>query len=473
MFNKVLKKTGIAALALTVMTSMVVSAMPVFGIPQNATITHITSTVEKQEPVYTNPATGEVISASEFKKEYAVAVPVIMYHKFSDEIKEQNEWCITSAQLKADFIEYKKAGFTPVTVSEYRLLSHLYKTAAFSPTEDFAKNIEAFMEMYAKFPNPILITVDDGYDDGYEILFPLLQEYGFKANISVVGLYSEKSPDYLSEEEIKALATSGLVEIGNHTYELHEASFAELDSMYNAPSKKEEIKRDYIRNERYLTAILGEIPAYFTYPNGLHSDMTEEILTEMGTQVSFVTNSTDTFITLNSDTRRIPRINRLNDVSSTDFVLHIAEILLKQTGEDTKSQHTALIHYCQTGGKEAEQNNELQFEEVMPKMPDTGHLKFGFNDKKYDFTYEKIGETEVLKLEDVFSIESAYVSFFGGVCRVVLNGRTIFVKGMTKIGEGNPDTAFLDKIYIPAREMFEKLGYKVDAYPATGEIIVY
>ncbi len=481
MLNKILKTTFLTGLALTVTVNAYATGMPNFGAVTPAPGVQKTAATSKNDPVFSDAARGISITRSELKKEYNINIPAIMYHKFSEKVEEQNEWCISTDQLKADFIEYKNAGFTPVTISEYRLLSHLYKTAAFSDDAGFAENAAAFLALYEKYPNPILLTVDDGYDDGYEVLLPLLEEFGFKANVSIVGLYSEKSPNYLSAEEIREMAISGLVEFGNHTYELHEVPFEQLDAMYKDTQKKAAVKADYVKNENFLSGILGTPSAYFTYPNGLYSDMTEEILTEMGVQVSLTTNSSDDLITLNSGTRKIPRINRANDVGSADFVKHVIGKISDQSTVDVEKHHASLLAYYEGRAAEEPVKEELEkepAEEAVAEpekivLPKEGKLAFGFNDKKYEFQYKNIDGEPMLKLDDVYAIESAFVNFLGSVCRVTFRGKTVFVKGMTDTLVSYADRTYLERMYIPAREMFEKLGYTVDVYPSTGDIIVY
>ncbi|HBK86802.1 MAG TPA: polysaccharide deacetylase [Firmicutes bacterium] len=74
-------------------------------------------------------------------------------------------------------------------------------------------------------PRPIILTFDDGYKSDYELVFPTLRTYGFRA---VHFLYVKKvdHANGLTPEEIAELLAAGH-EIGNHTYnhiELHTAS---------------------------------------------------------------------------------------------------------------------------------------------------------------------------------------------------------------------------------------------------------
>lgn len=61
----------------------------------------------------------------------------------------------------------------------------------------------------------IALTFDDGYRDFYQYAFPLLKKYQIKATVYVI-YNAINDPAYLSEEMIKEMLSSGLVEIGSH-----------------------------------------------------------------------------------------------------------------------------------------------------------------------------------------------------------------------------------------------------------------
>jgi peptidoglycan/xylan/chitin deacetylase (PgdA/CDA1 family) len=72
----------------------------------------------------------------------------------------------------------------------------------------------------------VIITVDDGHASFMDYAFYQLREYGFKATVSVVGKYvggyTHENHPRLSWDECRYLRKSGLVEIGCHTYDLHD-----------------------------------------------------------------------------------------------------------------------------------------------------------------------------------------------------------------------------------------------------------
>ena len=84
-------------------------------------------------------------------------------------------------------------------------------------------------------PNAILLTFDDGYANHYNRVYPLLRAYGFHAVFFVVGSWMEGRPDgtvrygdkdvprtrFLSWDQAREMAASGLAEFGSHSWDLH------------------------------------------------------------------------------------------------------------------------------------------------------------------------------------------------------------------------------------------------------------
>ncbi|MEW9583337.1 poly-beta-1,6-N-acetyl-D-glucosamine N-deacetylase PgaB [Paraburkholderia sp. DGU8] len=90
-------------------------------------------------------------------------------------------------------------------------------------------------------PRAVLLTFDDAYKSQYTRAFPLLQEYGYPALVGVVTRWtdtpagqgvriSHKSvmpPDYfMSWDDLREMAQSGLVEIASHTHDMHHGALA-------------------------------------------------------------------------------------------------------------------------------------------------------------------------------------------------------------------------------------------------------
>ena len=67
---------------------------------------------------------------------------------------------------------------------------------------------------------PVVLTFDDGHYNNYFYAYPIIEKYNFKANLNVIGCFSEYSTSsgdidnhnysYLTWSEIKTLHDSGL-----------------------------------------------------------------------------------------------------------------------------------------------------------------------------------------------------------------------------------------------------------------------
>jgi len=94
-----------------------------------------------------------------------------------------------------------------------------------------------------KLPLPeqaVLITFDDGYRSVYTNAFPILKLFNAPAVVAVVGSWLDQTKgevvnfdgrsvsrqEMLSWDQIKEMTSSGLVEIGSHTYGLHDGILA-------------------------------------------------------------------------------------------------------------------------------------------------------------------------------------------------------------------------------------------------------
>lgn len=164
-------------------------------------------------------------------------IPVLMYHAVSDDMWGIDELFVSPANMRAQLQYLVDNGYDPIFFSD---LSHI---------EDYDR--------------PIILTFDDGYDDNYNYLYPMLQEFGVKATIFVItGMMGDEH--YFTAEQAKEMSDSGLVDIQSHTVDHDELGTLSYEAQqYQLSQSRLEIAR-----------ITKRIPYVLAYPSGSYNSNT-------------------------------------------------------------------------------------------------------------------------------------------------------------------------------------------------------
>ncbi len=107
----------------------------------------------------------------------------------------------------------------------------------------------------------IVITFDDGYRDFYTDVYPLLQKYHAKATVYVIAGFVDYK-NYMTEAQLRELASSGLVDIGAHT--VHHVGLQYTD--------QKTVKKEVEESKSLLEGMLGVPVVSFAYPDGSYDD---------------------------------------------------------------------------------------------------------------------------------------------------------------------------------------------------------
>jgi peptidoglycan/xylan/chitin deacetylase (PgdA/CDA1 family) len=170
-------------------------------------------------------------------------VPILEYHMVND--KEADTYAVPTAEFKEQLDYLREQG--------YQTISML----------DFMKAKKGKLELPAK---PIILTFDDGYEDNYTELLPILERYDMKATVFMVTNFIG-TEGYLSWDQLRDMQTRG-IEIGSHT------------ANHNPVS---ELTDDEIRDELGLSKLLLEWNGihtvyFFSYPNGIYNKTALDLL---------------------------------------------------------------------------------------------------------------------------------------------------------------------------------------------------
>ena len=169
-----------------------------------------------------------------------VNVPVLMYHAVSDDKWGYWDLFVSPQTLEEELLYLQENRYQTIWFED---LSHV---------EDFEK--------------PVILTFDDGYDDNYTELFPLLQKYNAKATIFVIPK-AIGSAHKMTAEQVFELSQSGLVSIQSHTY-----SHGNLSTM-----NEETLIFEMEASKNYIAALTGQVPYAVCYPEGKHSELAVEV----------------------------------------------------------------------------------------------------------------------------------------------------------------------------------------------------
>ena len=219
------------------------------------------------------------------KKKYEV--PVVMYHRVIN--KSENEGIHGTYIYENIFREHMKY-----------LKDNNFSVITF---EDL--NNIGWRNRFDKNKKYIIITFDDGYVDNYELAFPILKEFNFKATIFLMGesTYNEwdvkadgeKSFPLMSVEMIKEMQDYG-IEFGAHTF-----NHPKLNKLSN-----DEIKHQIVDVKKPLEEKIGREIITFAYPYGILNDYAKKMVEEAGYTFGVATDSGS--ICLSDDLYQIRRI---------------------------------------------------------------------------------------------------------------------------------------------------------------------
>ena len=106
----------------------------------------------------------------------------------------------------------------------------------------------------------VILTFDDGYEDNYTNMFPLLKKYNARATVFMITDKIDK-PGYLTSDQIREMADSGLVRFGSHT-----VSHSDLRSLGG-----DRLRRELSDSKQIIENLTGQKVNCVCYPAGGYS----------------------------------------------------------------------------------------------------------------------------------------------------------------------------------------------------------
>jgi len=199
-------------------------------------------------------------------------VPVIMYHLITPDKRQQGKYGISPEEMEADLIYLRDNG---------------YETVVMRDLIDFVNEGVPLPE------KPVALTFDDGRSSDFSYLLPLLEKYDMNAVIAIVGRFaddftkdtSSRKP-HLEWGQIQKLAESGRVEMQSHSYDLHGGNGAGIRRGESSEAYRSRLKADLAKSTGQIKEMTGFAVTTFTYPLGVVSNGSKEVLRELGIEAS-------------------------------------------------------------------------------------------------------------------------------------------------------------------------------------------
>jgi peptidoglycan/xylan/chitin deacetylase (PgdA/CDA1 family) len=195
-------------------------------------------------------STIAVISGTSYIPKYrdlVKSIPILLYHRVGPEL---DDYTVSPTRFEADMKTLSIKGYTCLSLQEVK--QHL-------------------QDLSTPLPNkPIILTLDDGYLDNYNNVFPILQQYSMKASFYIItGMVGAENR--LTASQIREMAAAGM-DFGSHT----------VSHRFLASLTPTEMKTELTKSKFDLEQILGTSVDFIAYPGGSYNSDTIKIAKEAG-----------------------------------------------------------------------------------------------------------------------------------------------------------------------------------------------
>ncbi len=242
----------------------------------------------------------------------ARAFTVLCYHDVAESVSDVDGNAISADRLVQHFSWLRANGFSVISIDDL-----LAAQRGERPLPDRA----------------VLLSFDDGYVSFYTHVYPLLKAFDYPAVLALVGswldapegstvIYGDQPVsrrNFMTWEQLREVARSGLVEIASHSYGLHQGIVANpqgnlepaLTSRHYDPTSGEyendvaqltRIRLDLVRNRDLLENRLGVRPRVMVWPFGRYNLPAIDFARELGMPVT---------LTLESGPNRLDELDRI------------------------------------------------------------------------------------------------------------------------------------------------------------------
>jgi len=193
---------------------------------------------------------------------------ILMYHHIVLSGEQINGMTVTEERLREDLTWLRDHGYITILPRDLAAGTPLPKKA-------------------------VLITFDDGYASNYHYAFPLLRELNMKATVALIGsMIDSGDPQFLNWDMCREMERSGLVELGSHSYNLHNLDERAGEFVEGGPNGIQRLpqedqasfeKRVFSDLEQSIARMeqeIGTSMTCFSYPFGVKEPWAESFIQE-------------------------------------------------------------------------------------------------------------------------------------------------------------------------------------------------
>ena len=185
---------------------------------------------------------------------YGNSIPVLMYHSITCE--KGNPICLPVEKFEEQMKYLKTNGYHTITLMD------LYKY---------------FMRQKPIPKKSVVLTFDDGYENNYTAMFPILKQYNVKATIFVNTSFIDKYHRFLTSKQLLEMGKYGV------DIECHTVNHENLKML----SKDKQLKT-LIQSKKFLEKKLNKQIKFFAYPYGWYNKSAIEAVKEAGYTMAFI-----------------------------------------------------------------------------------------------------------------------------------------------------------------------------------------
>lgn len=234
-------------------------------------------------------------------------MPTLMYHKIGDSppgSRLRKLW-VTAADFRRQLAWLRARGYASITFADWR---------------DAERGIKP---LPAK---PVLITFDDGYQNNYELAYPILREFGMKGCVFLVyetidghnAWHDPRTEPWLrmlTWAQIREMQDSGTIEFGSHTMRHRNLAATPLD----------EVRWEMTESKKRLEDALGREMVGFAYPYGAgaYAPEVRRAAREAGYRFDFSVKQGISRLPWDRDAEAVKRLLIRGDDTMCDFLLNM------------------------------------------------------------------------------------------------------------------------------------------------------